>query len=289
MLCGANGFAQEIVINEVLFNPVKDGFDYVEGYNRGLLAVDLQEVSIANRNSSGEISSEKKLAKEPFLIPSASYFVITTNEKWLREHYVMPEAVFVCVIISLPSLPDDEGSIVLLHEQEDILDELKYSANWHFGLINQAEGVALERINYGAPTQDKNNWTSASSSSGFGTPGYQNSQFRSDLQAQGEVTISPKLISPDNDGNNDFVTMSFKLSEPGYLANSIIYDMAGRRVRYFLKNELLGVNSSFIWRGENDKLNMLGSGIYILVTEIFNLRGKTKKFRNSIIIHSKVP
>ncbi len=293
MLCGFSRYPQQvqpldIVINEVLFNPVKDGFDYVEGYNRSSKTIDLQGMFIANRNSTGDISSKKVLSKEPFLLPPGTYFIITPNEKWLRQHYLLPADVIICPISSLPSFPDDEGTVVLLHEQENIIDELTYSKKWHFELIANAEGVALERINYNSPTQDKNNWTSASSSSGFGTPGFQNSHFRSDLRLAGEVTIYPKLIGPDNDGINDFITISFKLSEPGYLANAIIYDISGRRVKYLLKNELLGINSTFTWRGEDDKLNILPSGTYILVTEIFNLLGKTNKFKNSIIIHSNL-
>ena len=293
MLWGLDGHARkteplDIVINEVLFNPVKDGFDYVEGYNRSSVTIDLQEISIANRNATGDISSVKLLSKEPLLLAPGAYFIITSNEKWLRQHYVLPADVIICSISALPSFPDDKGTVVLLHEQENIIDELNYSEKWHFELIAVTDGVALERINYDAPTQDKNNWTSASSSSGFGTPGFQNSHFRSELRVEGEVIIYPKLISPDNDGNNDFATIQFKLPQPGYLANAIIYDMSGRRIRYLLKNELLGINSKFIWRGEDDKLNMSPSGIYILVAEIFNLQGKTNKFKHSIIIHSKL-
>ena len=293
MLWGLDGHARkteplDIVINEVLFNPVKDGFDYVEGYNRSSVTIDLQEISIANRNATGDISSVKLLSKEPLLLAPGAYFIITSNEKWLRQHYVLPADVIICSISALPSFPDDKGTVVLLHEQENIIDELNYSEKWHFELIAVTDGVALERINYDAPTQDKNNWTSASSSSGFGTPGFQNSHFRSELRVEGEVIIYPKLISPDNDGNNDFATIQFKLPQPGYLANAIIYDMSVRRIRYLLKNELLGINSKFIWRGEDDKLNMSPSGIYILVAEIFNLQGKTNKFKHSIIIHSKL-
>jgi len=279
--------SQDIVINEVLFNPAKDGFDYVEGYNRSTATIDLQEISIANRNAAGDIAAEKKLSREPLLVAPGGYFVITGNEKWLREHYQLQSDIIICISGTLPSFPDDEGTVVFLNEG-NIIDELHYSDKWHYQLINEKEGIALERINYNASTQDKNNWTSASSSSGFGTPGFPNSCFRADLRAEGEVTIYPKLISPDNDGTADFLTVQFTLSEPGYLANAIIYDVAGRRVKYLLKNELLGNNSKFIWHGEDDKLNTCGSGVYIMVTEIFNLQGKTKKFKHSIIIHSNL-
>ncbi|MBO9571800.1 MAG: gliding motility-associated C-terminal domain-containing protein [Chitinophagaceae bacterium] len=284
------GYAQvepmDIVINEVLFNPVKDGFDYVEGYNRSTKTIDLQDLLIANRNAAGDIASAKVLSKEPLLLPPATYFIITASKKWLWQHYTVPTEAIICELSSLPSFPDDDGTVILMHEQDGIIDELHYDEKWHMELIADPEGVALERINYNEPTQNKNNWTSASSSSGFGTPGFPNSHFRSDLRVEGEVNISPRLISPNNDGVNDFATIQFRISEPGYMVNLTIYDIAGRKVKYLLKNELLGINSIFTWHGEDDRGNKLPTGIYIVVSEIFNLQGKTNRFKHSIIIRS---
>ena len=44
--------------------------------------------------------------------------------------------------------------------------------------VKNKKGVALERIDPDAATQDAANWTSASETVGYGTPGYQNSQYK---------------------------------------------------------------------------------------------------------------
>ena len=44
----------------------------------------------------------------------------------------------------------------------------------------------MERINPDSDTQDEMNWTSASATAGYGTPGYRNSQYGK--QDEGEVT-----------------------------------------------------------------------------------------------------
>ncbi len=276
---------KNLIINEVLFNPIRNGYDYVEGYNKGTGEIDLQQVQIANRNSTGDIASIRVLAKQQTLIAAESFFVITSNERWLRQHYRIPITAVVIALPSLPSFPDDNGTVIFLDKEENILDELAYSANWHFSLLSNSEGVSLERINYYAPTQDKNNWTSASSSSGFGTPGFRNSHFQVSSQIEGEVTISPHIISPNNDGQDDFATIQFNLSATGYAANLVIYDISGRRVRYLLRNELLGTTSKYLWYGEDDKQYPLASGAYILITEMFNLDGRTMKYKHVVVIY----
>jgi hypothetical protein len=272
------------VINEILFNPVKDGYDYMEGYNRSNKAIDLAGIIIANRNSTGDISSKKAVSRTSTLVAPGEYFIVTPSEKWLRQHYLVGPLAKVCQLSGMPSFPDDKGSVVLLNGQDSIIDELDYNEKWHFALIADPEGVALERISYEKPTQDRNNWTSASSSSGFGTPGFQNSQFRADLRAEGEVEVSPKIFSPDNDGVNDFCLIQYKMKERGYIANLEIYDITGRKRRSLLKNELFGLTGQYKWDGLDDASRPLPQGIYILIIEIFNLEGKTEKFKNAIVL-----
>ena len=39
-----------------------------------------------------------------------------------------------------------EGYVIALNLQGDIIDEVNYSDDWHFKLIDDPQGVALERI-----------------------------------------------------------------------------------------------------------------------------------------------
>jgi hypothetical protein len=110
-----------------------------------------------------------------------------------------------------PSYNIDEGTVVLSRiSNQFIVDQYTYSSKSHYPLINDTKGVSLERINFDRPTADNTNWTSASSVSGYGTPGYRNSQFSEIAVSQkGEVTVSPEVFSPDNDGFDDNVTLAY--------------------------------------------------------------------------------
>ena len=184
----------------------------------------------------------------------------------------------------MPSFPDDKGVVVLLNAQGVIVDELRYDAKWHFKLLDNEEGISLERIDYNKPTQSKDNWHSAASTAGFGTPTYQNSQFRADVQLQGEITATPRTFSPDNDGTDDYTTVGYQMTELGYVANITIFDAGGRPVKNLAKNATLALQGSFRWDGLDDKMNKLPIGTYIIYTEVFNLNGKKKSFKNPVVL-----
>ena len=278
-------FAKIIIITELLFNPARNGFDYVEVYNNSQEVIDLARYYIANRNSSGEIANKKLLARNEFLVQPGKHFVITAGENWLRRQYRQGDSILVCALSSLPSYPDDEGTVVLMME-DSVADELSYSEKWHNELVADRQGVALERIDYSGASQDRQYWTSASSSSGYGTPGAVNSHFRSGDLNNGGVTVYPPIFSPNNDGTDDFTTIDIKRNEPGWIASSVVYDVSGRRVRYLLKNELLGIQNRFNWYGVDDRLNPLSSGIYIIHIELFNRKVSVEKYRKSVVISS---
>jgi hypothetical protein len=277
----------DIIINEILFNPKADGYDYFELYNKSKRIIDLQHLHAANKNATGSLNNLTKLSDISYLIFPEQFVVFTSNKRWLRQAFVVKEDNNVLELPSLPSLPDDNGTLVIVNMQGKIIEELRYDSKWHFALIENKEGISLERIDYSMPAQHKDNWTSAASTAGYGTPGYQNSQFKADIQMQGTITAETEIFSPDNDGFNDFVTISYQMTAPAFVANVTIFDASGRPVRYLVKNSTLGLQGSFRWDGLDDNFQRLPVGIYIVFTEIFNLRGKTKKFKNVVTLARK--
>ncbi len=295
-LVGANNLARfglaeaadsfDIVINEILFNPLPSGVDYIELYNRSNKIIDLSKMHIANRNSNNIISSIYQLTTENILFFPKDFIVITTDPAIVKSQYITRDPDAFLKIKSLPSFPNDKGDVILLNEQGKITDEVAYSDKWHFPLIHNTEGVSLERIGYNAPSI-QSNFHSAATSVGYGTPGYKNSQFQVTQDFRGSITVTPSIFSPDNDGNDDFATISYKFPTPGYVANITIFDASGRPVRFLEKNSLSGINGYYRWNGLNDKGQKLPQGIYIIYTEIFNKEGKKQQFKNTIVLARK--
>jgi hypothetical protein len=280
--------AGELIINEILFNPRPNAFDYVEFYNKSNKIFDAAKLYVANRNSSGVISSIKVLSATPSYVFPGDYFVITEDADNLAINYLVKNPDNVLVISSLPSFPDDEGDVILLNFQGQVTDEVKYKDDWHFKLIDNAEGVALERIDPDGPSQDQNNWHSAASTAGYGTPTYKNSQYKQPTGINATIEVTPKVFSPDNDGRDDIASIQYKVSDPGYVANITIFDAAGRPIRNLVRNGTLGLSGYWNWDGLDDKGLKLPVGTYVIFTEIFNLQGKKQHFKNAIVLARKL-
>ncbi len=273
----------DIVINEILFNPKPEGADYVELYNRSQKIIDLSNLYIANRNSSNAISSIQQVTTESVLLFPKDFIVLTADEAAVKNQYITTNPDAFISVSSMPSFSDDKGDVIILNNQGNIVDEVKYSDKWHFPLVTNTEGVSLERIDYDGQSV-QSNFHSASTSSGYGTPGYKNSQYRVNEEVQGTINITPDIFSPDNDGTDDFATINYSFPSAGYVANVTIFDASGRLVRYLQRNSLSGIKGYYRWDGLDDKNRQLPQGIYIIYTEIFNTSGKKKQFKNSIVL-----
>jgi len=273
-----------IVINEILFNPTPDGAEYVELYNRSNNILDLKDCYISSRNSNATVGAVKQLSADTRLLFPGDYIVITADAAAVKKQYLAKDPAVFAEISSMPSLPDDKGDVLILNAQGKLIDELSYDAHWQFKLLNNNEGVALERIDYNQPTQDAANWHSAATSAGYGTPGYQNSQFKSVAQLQGDISVMPAVFSPDNDGFDDFLTINYQFPETGYVCNITVFDANGRPIRFVTRNALCGLQGYFRWDGLDENLARLPIGVYVVFSDVFNLQGKTKHFRQAVTL-----
>ena len=278
----------EWIINEILFNPRSNAFDFVEFYNNSNKIFDASKLYIANRNSSGVISSIKVLSATPFYIFPGDYIVETDDPDNLAVQYLVKNPDYVLAVSSPPSFSDNEGTVIALNFQGNVVDEVKYKDDWHFKLIDDVEGVSLERIDPAGPSQNETNWHSAASTAGYGTPTYKNSQYKLLNAINAKIEITPRVFSPDNDGQDDIATIQYEVTEPGYIANITIFDAAGRPVRNLVRNGTLGLKGYWNWDGLGDKANKLPVGTYIFFTEIFNLQGKKEKSKNTVVLARKL-
>jgi hypothetical protein len=275
----------DVVVNEVLFNPKSDGVDYVELYNRSNKIINLKNLFTANLNTLNEIDNISPITTEDILFFPKDYMLLTTNAAVVKRGYVTTNAEGILQVNTLPSFNDDEGNVIVLNEQGKILDHLKYNEDWHFKLIENREGISLERINYNQKTQDENNWHSAASSSGYGTPGYKNSQNISGEYLNLEVKILPEIITPNNDGKDDIASINYSFSEPGNVATIIIFDASGRKIKTLQRSVICGINGSFMWTGLDDQNKKIPSGIYVVYVEVFNLKGVVRKFKKVVVVN----
>ncbi len=279
----------DIVINELLFNPIGNGEDFIEFYNNSSKVFDLNKLIIATKEIvTGEINNFCKVSEISRLFFPYEYFAITTSFENIHTSYYCPNPKSIIEIKQLPNFPNDEGIVVIFDIYQKVIDEFEYNENMHFELLPNTEGVSLERVKPEQATNDKNNWHSAAETVGYATPGYQNSQYRNKEVIKKSFKLVNKVFSPDNDGFEDLIEIDYQLDEPGSIATIIIYNSKGRIIRTIADHVLLETFGSFYWDGSNDFGQLAQIGVYIIYIQTYDLKGNVKKYKKTCVLAKKL-
>lgn len=278
----------DIIVNEILFYPYEDGYDFVEIYNRSEKVIDLKSLRIANFDIMDSLPiNQKEITPEGYLFFPNEYLVLTVSPDAVKSQYSTLNPTGFIEVESMPGFNLDEGSVVINDSLGNIIDMLVYNEDMHIPLLNSFKGVSLERIAFERSSADRSNWHSASETVGFATPAYQNSQFDVPQVEDNPITVEPEIFSPDNDGYNDVINFNYVFDTPGFIASITIYDARGRTIKNLLTNELLGTTGTVSWDGINESSEKARVGIYVAFIELFNVSGEQKNYKKSFVLGGK--
>lgn len=272
----------DVVLNEILFNPRPTGVDFVEVYNRSGKVINIRNWSLRN------IASAQRrrfiITPEHTTILPKEYKVVVSDGNVLKGEYINAlENAFLETTI--PPLNDGEGSLVLLDREGVVIDSIHYTKEMHSPFVKDDEGVSLERISSEIDGSDPVNWRSASSDSGFATPGYRNSNSREgNLNDPGDVVVEPEILQPGVQ-TQDFALIKYRFDQGGLIANVKVIDQKGRSVRILAENEMLGTEGIFRWDGDTERGVYAATGQYMVWFEVFSAEGAVRTFRKRVVIY----
>lgn len=274
----------DLVINEVLFNPFPGGEDYVEIFNNSEKAIPTNKLFLASRDKYNELTQISPVSIQKEFVDSLSYLVLTEDTNGVFPYFDIKNPESFLQMDKFPGFNNDEDVVVLINNKKEIIDEFHYTDKMHAPLLADEEGISLERIAFEIETNNFSNWHSASTKSGYGTPGYENSQIQADKSFEPIVTFEPESFSPNSDGYHDEYKIQFQVEKPGSYVNIAIFDAAGRFVQHLAKNEILGTNELYKWNGEDETGQLQNIGVYVIVVEIFDLYGNIFRFKDGVVL-----
>ena len=273
----------DIIINEILFNPLPGGATFIEIVNTAERTFDLKHLLISGFRQ-GQPGPSYIMAPGGFLFFPGQYLVLTTDPETVTDHYYCPFPDSFVKMDRLPPLGNDNGRVMISGLQMEVLEDVSYSADMHSPLLANKKGVSLERLRFDRPSGDLSNWHSAAENSGFATPGYANSQLAGLSAGQkAAITVEPKMFFPEKSIDHK-VSIHYDLDRPGYAGTITIFDPGGRLVRRLARNELLGTSGKYVWDGRNEANYLSVRGIYIILVEVFHPDGETKSFREPVVL-----
>ena len=267
---------REIILNEILFDPQPHGSEYIELYNRSDRTLSTHGLAIALRKSDGHLGSRHSLTSLATTLAPGDYLVLTSDPNGVTSLIRTP-ALDVIRRFKLPALNNQGATIVLLRTADStVVDEVTYSAKWHSSAVKIRRGVALERISPDGSSQEAANWTSASSETGYGTPGYKNSQSGASSQIEEGATIS----EPEYNASTRDYLIRYRMDKPDYRCQMAVYSSNGQKVAVIANNQLLTPEGEIRWDGAG-----LTPGVYIFYVELYHPDGSSQHIRKPLLVH----
>ncbi len=276
---------EDIKLSEVLFNPRSGGVDFVEVYNNSEKYISLKNWKLGNLNEEGDINDIDVITTNELVINPSDYLVFTTDANILLTNYPKGQSAKFFEVVAMPTYANDEGNVLLIDQTETVVESFSYNEDFHYNLLESVDGVSLERVSFEESTNNSNNWRSASSTEGFATPGYLNSQSFTNTASIGKVTASPEVFIPGNSGSGrDFTTINYQFDQPGQFANVNIYDQTGRLVKNLAQGVLLSTSGFLRWDGDTNDGKVARMGYHLIIFEIYDSSGNSEIIKETVVV-----
>jgi hypothetical protein len=291
----------DLVINEILYQPLQNRYgsypdqsQFVEFFNRSEKTVSLAGIQLHDEaDKHGQVRSVEPAGHETAWIrpggygliyaDTAAYYEDTSLSRFFRLDY---EPAWLQARRSTLNLTSGGRAVYLSGQNGLVFDSVTYSPEWHNPNVHDTRGISLERIHPAGPSDDARNWSSNVMPEG-GTPGAPNSilQLPEPDESNRSLSVTPNPFSPDGDGIDDHLFISYRLDSADYLVTIQIFDRYGRPVRRLADRERAGFEGHFIWDGLTDSGIKGRIGIYII---LFNaqdaVNGKSLQIKQTAVL-----
>jgi hypothetical protein len=268
------------LISEILFDPKTGGVDYVELFHNGKKILDVKDLLFSTEDANGNTIDFVTVSNGKLAIPS-EYYVLTSNPSIVQNQYYCPNPKNL-ISVSLPSLGLSDTRITLRTPSLILLDSLQYSETWHSPLIKDTKGVALERLSTNEPSTQPQNWYSASSRVGYGTPTGPNSQTKGILPD--EISWSTDILTPNGDGDRDLLFFQIPNASLGTTLTVRIFDTQGFLWANPYERILAGSSNELRWDGTGTQGSVVPQGLYIIWVQLMGLDGKSQIIKKTITV-----
>jgi len=291
----------DLVINEIMYQPIQNRYgsfpdqtQYVEFFNRSERTVSLAGIHLHDEpDKDGQVRTVEPAGHETAWLPPGGYGLIYADtargfaETSLSRFFGLArQPVWLQARRSTLNLTSAGKAVYLAVQNGLVLDSVAYSPGWHNANLHDTRGISLERIHPGGPSDDARNWSSNVMPEG-GTPGAPNSilQLPGTDETNRGLSVSPNPFSPDGDGHDDNLFISYNLDGPDYLVTIMVYDRYGRLVRRLADRERAGFEGSFIWDGLTDSGISGRIGIYVILFNAHDpVNGKSIQMKQTAVL-----
>ncbi len=268
---------QQLVINEVMYDPLDGKSEYIELANPGSDTLFLGGLLLGD-----QLPPQSVLPSIP--LPPGGYAALALDTGIWTTFPELRESSQCVVLRASWSLGNSGDLVVLANPDGSVIDSVRYTPSWHFWGLKDTKGRSLEKLMPSLPSADRLSWSSSTSEHG-GTPAAPNSilpQRNSLLQ----LSAVPNPFSPrSTDPRLQQTTITFQLPWQSARVTLRVFDAAGLPVRQLANGMYSGAEGALLWDGRNDAGFAVGAGAYVLLLEATSaLSSETLHERTVVII-----
>lgn len=278
--------AGELVINELLMDPKPGDPKFVEIHNTTDSSyLSLEGWALARQEEVALPAQQVRVFEtKGLMIPPKGFLAISEDPARLRLSYSKSADGAFLSLSSMPSYPISGATLLLLSPEGKVMESIPYSPSWHHPLLQQTKGVSLERVSSKSPGNYASNWQSASSTEEYATPGRKNSVAFEGEREDNRLVIEPEVFDPEGSQGPRFTTIRYSLDQNGWVGSFRIYSAIGHLVYVLGENLLLGTEGLFSWSGTDELGQRLSPGYYVVVAEIFELKGRSSLIKKTVVL-----
>ncbi len=278
--------SQSAVINEVMFEPLPNASEFIELYNRSTDTLDLEGWKIMDAASLSGSRTIVQISNAFFPIPPNSYLIIAADSTIASQFLLLFQSTKSKLVIANKglSLNNTSDDIILTDQTGAVIDSVRYSSSWHNPSLNTSTaGRSLERVNPGIASNDRRNWSTSVAVAGA-TPGQRNSIYTPAFPSTSSITLSPNPFSPDDDGFEDLLAISYSLPAATSMVRIRCYDVVGRLTRTIANNEPVASSGTIFWNGQDDQGRRVRIGMYIILFEALDASGDVVRTMKDVAV-----
>jgi hypothetical protein len=275
----------DLIISEVLFDPLAGQSEFVEIFNRSQKVIELGDLILARADLYGNIIAFSDQQDLSYWLFPGCFAVFTADARMFSKAWPDADAAATAGRTDMPSLTNEESMLILMDAGQRVLDRVIYSPDWHYAYLEETKGVSLERIDFQTSGSNRENWLSASAASGFCTPGAKNSTASGPAaDSKQQFYLDPTVGYSANLNGPVQVAVRYRFDEPGWFIRVNIVTSQGLPVKEIFPFGMAGAEGTIIWDGLDTGQRIVTDGIYLVVADYYHPTGKKGRWKRACAV-----
>lgn len=245
-------------ITELMFNAASNCSEYVEIQNLSPKFVDLRNAFMGHKSEGKNV--QFVLTADNYMLKPQGLAVLVQDKESFLQCYSYCEGALIIEVQDWTSLDDKSGSIWLKNSVDQVIDTIIYKEEYHSDLLNDEDGVALEKIDTSQSGLLSHVWASSAENNNYATPGCVNT-----YSTPSEDKAIFSLSSPYFGNNfNPRANINYSFAKSNYQLSIYVMDRKGITVKQVANNSIVSQEGSYFWDGTNESGEVVAVGIYFI-------------------------